>query len=66
MVEEALALARSRGLDALPLAEAAGIAAPMLASPEKPRVVGAIWRAVGPRLPRALGRRVLRPGFRIA
>lgn len=49
MVEEALALARSRGLDALPLAEAAGIAAPMLASP-KSRVssaqYGALWAAI--------------------
>ncbi|MFM0555893.1 AraC family transcriptional regulator [Paraburkholderia sediminicola] len=49
MVEEALALARSRGLDALPLAEAAGIAAPMLTSP-KSRVssaqYGALWAAI--------------------
>ncbi|HEX7156955.1 MAG TPA: AraC family transcriptional regulator [Burkholderiaceae bacterium] len=49
LVEETLALARSRGLDALPLAEAAGIAAPMLASP-KSRVssaqYGALWAAI--------------------
>ncbi|SIT46903.1 Transcriptional regulator, AraC family [Paraburkholderia ribeironis] len=49
LVEETLALARSRGLDALPLAEAAGIAAPMLASP-KSRVssaqYGALWVAI--------------------
>jgi AraC-like DNA-binding protein len=49
MVDEALALARSRGLDALPLAEAAGIAAPMLAS-QKSRVssaqYGALWAAI--------------------
>lgn len=49
LVEETLALARSRGLDALPLAEAAGIAAPMLASP-KSRVssaqYGALWAGI--------------------
>ncbi|ASW01185.1 AraC family transcriptional regulator [Paraburkholderia aromaticivorans] len=49
MVEEALALAHARGLDALPLAEAAGIAAPMLTSP-KSRVssaqYGALWAAI--------------------
>jgi AraC-like DNA-binding protein len=49
LVEETLALARARGLDALPLAEAAGIAAPMLASP-KSRVssaqYGALWAAI--------------------
>ncbi|HEX7907879.1 MAG TPA: AraC family transcriptional regulator [Paraburkholderia sp.] len=49
MVEETLTLARARGLDALPLAEAAGIAAPMLASP-KSRVssaqYGALWAAI--------------------
>lgn len=49
MVEETLALARARGLDALPLAEAAGIAAPMLASP-KSRVssaqYGALWAGI--------------------
>lgn len=49
MVEETLALARARGLDALPLAESAGIAAPMLASP-KSRVssaqYGALWAGI--------------------
>ena len=49
LVEETLALARARGLDALPLAEAAGIAAPMLASP-KSRVssaqYGALWAGI--------------------
>ena len=49
MVEEALALARARGFEALPLAEAAGIAAPMLASP-KSRVsstqYGALWAGI--------------------
>jgi len=49
LVEETLALARARGLDALPLAEAAGIAAPMLASP-KSRVssaqYGALWTGI--------------------
>ncbi|MGF6770488.1 AraC-like DNA-binding protein [Paraburkholderia sp. GAS199] len=49
MVEETLALARASGLDALPLAEAAGIAAPMLASPRS-RVssaqYGALWAAI--------------------
>ena len=49
LVEEALALAQARGLDARPLAEAAGIAAPMLASP-KSRVssaqYGALWAGI--------------------
>jgi AraC-like DNA-binding protein len=49
LVEETLALARARGLDTLPLAEAAGIAAPMLASP-KSRVssaqYGALWAGI--------------------
>ena len=49
LVEEALALANARGLDARPLAEAAGIAAPMLASP-KSRVssaqYGALWAGI--------------------
>ncbi|MDR7003603.1 AraC family transcriptional regulator [Paraburkholderia strydomiana] len=49
LVEETLALARARGFDALPLAEAAGIAAPMLASP-KSRVssaqYGALWAGI--------------------
>ncbi|MFT4067433.1 AraC family transcriptional regulator [Paraburkholderia sp.] len=49
LVEETLALAKARGLDARPLAEAAGIAAPMLASP-KSRVssaqYGALWVAI--------------------
>jgi AraC-like DNA-binding protein len=49
MVEETLALARARGLDALPIAEAAGIAAPILASP-KSRVssaqYGALWAGI--------------------
>ncbi|NIF52899.1 AraC family transcriptional regulator [Burkholderia sp. Ax-1724] len=49
LVEETLALARARGFDALPLAEAAGIAAPMLASP-KSRVssaqYGALWTGI--------------------
>ncbi|OLL28396.1 AraC family transcriptional regulator [Burkholderia sp. SRS-W-2-2016] len=49
LVEEALALASARGLDARPLAEAAGIAAPMLASP-KGRVssaqYGALWASI--------------------
>ena len=49
LVEETLALAKARGLDALPLVEAAGIAAPMLASP-KSRVssaqYGALWAGI--------------------
>ncbi|RDK03459.1 AraC family transcriptional regulator [Paraburkholderia lacunae] len=49
LVEETLALARARGLDALPIAEAAGIAPPMLASP-KSRVssaqYGALWAGI--------------------
>jgi AraC-like DNA-binding protein len=49
MVEETLVLARARGFDALPLAEAAGIAAPMLGSP-KSRVssaqYGALWAGI--------------------
>jgi AraC-like DNA-binding protein len=49
LVEETLALARAHGLDALALAEAAGIAAPMLAS-SKSRVssaqYGALWAAI--------------------
>jgi len=48
-VEETLALAKARGLDARPLAEAAGIAAPMLASP-KSRLssaqYGALWAGI--------------------
>lgn len=48
-VEEALALARARGLDARPLAEAAGIAPAMLDSP-KSRVssaqYGALWAGI--------------------
>nr|WKF61629.1 Virulence regulon transcriptional activator VirF [Paraburkholderia busanensis] len=49
MVGETLALARASGFDATPLAEAAGIAAPMLASP-KSRVsaaqYGALWAGI--------------------
>ncbi len=49
LVEETLALAKARGLDARPLAEAAGIAAPLLASP-KSRVsstqYGALWAGI--------------------
>jgi AraC-like DNA-binding protein len=49
LVEETLALARARGFDAGPLAEAAGIAAPLLASP-KGRIssaqYGALWAGI--------------------
>jgi AraC-like DNA-binding protein len=49
LVEETLTLARASGLDALPLAEAAGIAAPLLASPRS-RVsaeqYGALWASI--------------------
>lgn len=49
LVEETLALARARGLDTRALTDAAGIAAPMLASP-KSRVsaaqYGALWVAI--------------------
>ncbi|WP_144141621.1 AraC family transcriptional regulator [Paraburkholderia sp. BCC1884] len=49
MVEETLARARASGFDARPLAEAAGIAAPLLASP-KSRVsaaqYGALWAGI--------------------
>jgi len=49
LVEETLALARSRGLDVLPLVEAAGIAPQMLAAP-KSRVssaqYGALWTGI--------------------
>jgi hypothetical protein len=49
LVEETLALARARGLDVLPLVEAAGIAPQMLAAP-KSRVssaqYGALWTGI--------------------
>ena len=49
LVEETLALARARGLDVLPLVEAAGIAPAMLAAP-KSRVssaqYGALWAGI--------------------
>jgi AraC-like DNA-binding protein len=49
LVEETLALARARGLDVLPLVEAAGIAPQMLAAP-KSRVssaqYGALWAGI--------------------
>jgi AraC-like DNA-binding protein len=49
LVEQTLALARARGFDALPLAEAAGITGPLLASPRS-RVsasqYGALWSGI--------------------
>ncbi|SDR34057.1 transcriptional regulator, AraC family [Paraburkholderia fungorum] len=53
LVAETLALARARGFDARPLAEAAGIAAPMLASP-KSRVTSAQYGALWVGIARAL------------
>jgi AraC-like DNA-binding protein len=53
LVEETLALARARGFDAMPLAEAAGIAAPMLASP-KSRITSAQYGALWAGIARAL------------
>lgn len=53
LVEEAMALARARGFDARPLAEAAGIAAPILASP-KSRVSSAQYGALWVGIARAL------------
>jgi AraC-like DNA-binding protein len=53
LVEETLALARARGLDVLPIVEAAGIAPPMLASP-KSRVTPAQYGALWARIARAL------------
>jgi AraC-like DNA-binding protein len=53
LVEETLALARARGFDARPLAEAAGIAAPMLASPRS-RVTSAQYGALWVGISRAL------------
>ena len=53
LVNETLALAAARGVDALQLAEAAGIAAPMLASP-KSRVSSAQYGALWVGIARAL------------
>ncbi|MDR6390065.1 AraC family transcriptional regulator [Paraburkholderia phenoliruptrix] len=53
LVNETLALASARGLDALQFAEAAGIAAPMLASP-KSRVSAAQYGALWVGIARAL------------